>query len=946
MSVLALSFGGFSVTPADLVRGLIEGMTYGLLAAGLVLVYRSSRFINFAQISIGLFGASLLSLGVGRYGFPYWVALGIAMLISAGVASVTEIAIVRPLAGSPKVLSMVATLGMASFLFFAALTVNAQGLQAATFPQPSPWIFDTFDVGALEVRPYASAQILSLVLLVLLGAFLRYSRYGVAIRGAASNPDAAALSGVSPAGMSLLSWSLAGALSCFAAALLIPSKGAITPETIGPDLLLRALAAAAIARFRSIPVAVAAACGIGVVQQVIATKGSGAGGFAELFIFIAVVASILLTPRQGREPSEPWDGLGALRRLPPAYRSVRSIRGIPILVAALMLAVGLALPFFVENSTALAATQVVSVAIVALSVLVITGLGGQLSLGQFAIGGIGATVAVIITENGGSFWIGLVGAVLAGGLASAVIGIPALRVKGLLLGVATLSFALLSTAWLFQQPWMLGGGRSTARPDLGIFDGDARNYFYVALGGLVLAMIVVGNIGRGAFGRKLMAVRDNEDAARSLTVDATSVKLQAYVVAGMIAGLGGAIYAQSFDRVSYDNLGVQLSIDVVIIAVVGGIGSLWGPLLGALYIRGIPSFLGVNNNEALAGLAAAWLVLITIERNGISGVLQGFGRRFDDFLARIAGIDPAVARAEGMGVSAAPGDAAATTKGTGIRLQAPAAAPVPTAEILLDVRNITKRFGGLVAVDDVSFRVHRGETLGLIGPNGAGKTTLFELVTGFVRPDDGAVGFKGLDMTPLAPQRRAELGMVRSFQAATLFPTLSLLDTVMIAKERSIPSGMLEAALGSGRRDRRREADARNIIDLFGLSAYASAPIAVLPTGTRRLVELACTVALEPELILLDEPSAGVAQAETEQLGQVLAAIRATYGVTFVVIEHDIPLLTDICDRMVALEVGRVIASGTPHEVQASPAVVESYLGSDAVAVARSGAAVAPLPLG
>lgn len=946
---LALVIGGFDISWAALAKGLIEGLTYGLLAAGLVLVYRSSRFINFAQISIGLFGASALSLLVGRYGFPYWVALVVAMFIAAGVAAATEVVVVRPLRSAPKVLAMVATLGMASFLFFAALAINGEGLQAARFPEPSPWFFDTFDVGALQVRPYASAQILSVVLLLGLGAFLRFSRYGVAIRGAASNPDAAALAGVSPSGMSLLSWSLAGAVSCFAAVLLIPSKGAITPESIGPDLLLRALAAAAIARFRSIPVAVVSACGIGIVQQVLATKGSGSAGLAELVIFVAVVIAILATPRTGRAPSEPWGDLGDDGRLPAAYRRVRSIRRLPVIGAVVVFAAAASVPLLVENSRALAATQVLAVAIVGVSVVVITGMGGQLSLGQFAIGGIGATAALIVTDNGGNFFLGLLAAVLAGGVVSALIGIPALRVQGLLLAVATLAFALVCTGWLLKQPWMLGNGRTSRRPDIGLLDGDARNYYYVALLALALVMLAVANLRRGAFGRKLVAVRDNEDAARALTVNATAVKLQAYVLAGMIAGLGGAIYAQSFDRVSFDNLGVQLSIDVVIMAVVGGIGSLWGPVIGALYLRGVPSFFDVTNNEALATISAAWLVLLTYQFNGVMGLVRAFSRKVQDLLARFAGLDPMVARAP----AAAEVDVLAedSTAPSRLSLAPRAGGPVPARmvvgasgelepAVLLDVRSLTKRFGAVTAVEDVSFVVHQGETLGLIGPNGAGKTTLFELVTGFVRPDAGLVGFNGLDMTPLPPHRRAELGMVRSFQAATLFPTLTLLETVMVAKERAVPSRIVESVSGSPSRERARNESARALVELFGLTEQAGTPVAALPTGTRRLVELACTVAMEPQLILLDEPSAGVAQAETEQLGQVLRAIRNAYGITFVVIEHDLPLLTGLCDRLVAMEVGRVIATGTPQEVQNDPAVIESYVGGNTVAVARSGVAV------
>jgi ABC-type branched-subunit amino acid transport system ATPase component/ABC-type branched-subunit amino acid transport system permease subunit len=935
-----LAVGGYDLTRAVLLKGVLTGLTYALLAIGLVLVYRSSRFINFAQIGVGLLGSSVLALlatGEGApFAVPYWVAMVAAMAVGATVSVATEIIVVRPLRGAPKVLAMVATLGMASFFFFAALSVNSNGLQPAAFPQPT--FFPRFRVDALEVATYETAQlILSPLLLLGLGLFLWRSRYGVAIRGAASNPDAASLAGVSPERMSVLSWGLAGALAVFSAALLIPSKGAVTPESIGPDLLLRALAAAAIVRFRSISGALGIAIAIGVTEQVLATNPD-ANGYIEVVVFAAVLVSLLATRRQAREEPEAWDGLSVSARLPVAYRAIWTLRWGAVAAGLVCLAGAATVPLFASNSFSFSATQVVALATVGVSVGVITGLGGQLSLGQFAIGGIGAAVAVWIAEQAGNFWVGLVGAAVAAGVVSALIGIPALRVRGLLLGVATLSFSLMCAGFLFKRDWVFGTGATTSRPGINLVDGAARNFYWVALAVLTLTLVVARNLRRGAFGRKLVAVRDNAEAARALSVPATRVRIQAYVVAGALAGLGGAIYASSFDTIGAEQFPVQLSVDAVIVTVIGGIGSLVGPVLGSAYLIGIPEFFSVTDNKALAALSAIWLILLTYERNGIAGLVGKVGRRVEDFLARLHGIDPVAARA----AAEAPGEDLLATSSS-LLTHGPAGHHHPPAPMvptpLLSVRGLTRRFGGLVAVDDVSFDVYHGETLGLIGPNGAGKTTLFELVSGFVKPDGGTVHFDGRNVTALPPEQRSRLGMVRSFQSATLFPTLSLLDTVMVAMERSRPSTVWESLVGSGRAEHIREHTARDLIDLFGLTTYVDTPVGVLPTGTRRLVELACTVALQPRLILLDEPSAGIAQAETQQLSEVLAAIRDNYGVTFVVIEHDMPLLSAICDRMIALEVGRVIASGTPSEVQNHPAVVESYLGTNAVAVARSGAA-------
>ncbi|MFM7061926.1 MAG: ABC transporter permease subunit, partial [Actinomycetes bacterium] len=851
VSTWSLTIGGFDLGGRVVLLGLLTGLTYGMLAIGLVLVYRSAKFINFAHIGIGILGAAVLSLAVRDYSVPYWPAMVVGMLVSAGAAVATDVVVVRPLRETPRILAMVATLGMAGFFFFAALALNPEGLQGLQFPKPTG--LPTFDVDSLLVDTYAVAQAtVGLALLVGLSLFLRRTRFGVAIRGAASNADAAALSGVSPESMSKLSWGLAGALACFSVALLIPSKGAVNPESIGPDLLLRALAAAAIARFRSFSAALVAALGIGVVEQVLGTSEKG-NGYADLLIFAAVVVSLLLSSRGGREEPEPWGHLESARtRLPDAYRKVWVIRNLPVVLLAPVVVVAALAPLWMSNSVAATASQVMAVALVGVSVTVISGLAGQLSLGQFAIGGVAAAVAISVSTATGVFVLGLVAACIAGGVTSALIGIPALRVKGLFLAVVTLSFALVCSGWLLRQPWMLGrSGKETSPPTFELVDGASRNYYWVALAGLVLALGFARALRDGAFGRKLEAVRDNDDTARAFSVRATRVRIQAYVVAGMLAGLGGALYANSFDKVDVVTFPVQRSIDVVVISVIGGIESLAGPLLGAVYVVGIPSWLNVDAPEALAVLAAAWLIFLTYQPNGLAGVGRSFTTRLRDLAARWHGIDPAAARA---GEAAVVEDAQEMPRGVGLRpVQGSLRSGVTGGEVLLEAVELTKRFGGLTAVDHVSFQVHRGETLGLIGPNGAGKTTLFELLSGFVRADEGRTLYFGEDITRLRPEERCRIGIVRSFQSATLFPTLSLLDTVMVARERAQRSTILESALGIGRTERARESEARAVIELFGLTEFTDVPVRVLPTGTRRLVELACTVTLEPRVILLDE---------------------------------------------------------------------------------------------
>ena len=268
-------------------------------------------------------------------------------------------------------------------------------------------------------------------------------------------------------------------------------------------------------------------------------------------------------------------------------------------------------------------------------------------------------------------------------------------------------------------------------------------------------------------------------------------------------------------------------------------------------------------------------------------------------------------------------------------------------EVVLQADHVTMRFGGLTAVNDVSMTVHQGEIVGLIGPNGAGKTTVMNAVSGFV-PSSGRIELFGRDVTQLAAYRRARLGQGRAFQNARLFGSLTVRETVMVALEarsRSLLIPSLLALPPSPIVERRKRKEADEIIGYLGLGRYADSLLSELSTGTRRIVELGALIALDTKLMLLDEPTAGVAQRETEAFGPLIRTIRAELGAAILIIEHDMPMVMSISDRIYCLEAGRVIAEGDPAAVRNNPLVIASYLGTDERAIQRSdtaGATVTP----
>ena len=926
---------GLDLPWAIVVVGLCSGIAYGLLGVGLVLVHRSSGFINFAHSQIGAFGAAVMAILVIDGKVPYWVALPLGMLVAAAIASSVEVSVVRRLARAPRLMSMVATLGVGQFLFFMSLVLNAKATSSSFFPVPAG--LPSFTLNGLPIGADATgAMILGPLALLALVLFFWRSRYGLAIRAAAANPDAATMAGMSPRRLTNMSWAIAGGLSCLTAALLIPSLGALAGAALGPTLLLRALVAAVIGRMTSLPVTFFAGTVIGLLDRIVLFKLPDKAGLSDLIMLCAVLVALLLQGRPGRREQEKgaWLAVKPWPALPEQLRRIWLVRRMGLVLAVPAFAVALLLARSLSVADASVMAQLVALMVVGLSLSILTGLAGQLSLGQFAIAGAGASAAIAVGVGTGSLLLSLVVGAAVGAVVSVVVGIPALRVQGLLFAVATLAFALAMRGFLLKQDAPVGFGSSTITPELsllGLDSSNGRDQAYLALAVLALALLLARNLAAGSFGRLLVALRDNEDAARAFSVSAPYRKLQGYALGGAIAGVGGALFAFTQTVVSAGTFPADTSIVVTIMVVVGGAGIVAGPILGAFLAY--PTL--VNVSAATSGMITlAWLVLILYFPNGVAGLVSRLRTVVIDVIARLHGVDARAARAT---VDPARAEAVAVAPQSGLLAVRQRTEPdAPVGEPLLVVTDLRKRYGGLQAVGGVDLTVQRGEVLGLIGPNGAGKTTFFECLSGFVKVDGGTVVFDGKNITRWSPERRAGAGLIRSFQDSALFATMTVLDTALVATERAHPTRVAASMAGLGRAERAREARARELLDLFGLDRYRHTEVGALSTGTRRIAELACLVGLEPTLLLLDEPSSGVAQAEVEQLGQVLSSVRRYLSATMIVIEHDIPLVSSISDRLVALETGTVLSLGTPEQVLQDPAVVESYLGGDPTAVHRT----------
>ncbi len=917
--------------------GAIIGVTYGLLGVGLVMVYRTNRIVNFAHGEIGAFGAAIFGIFVTQWHIPYWVAFPFGLAVGGAAAALAETGVVRRLRKAPKMMSIVATLGVGQLLFSLASALNATASAGTLYPDPS--FLPEFQLGALLITPaYTGMLAFGPLLVVGLAIFLLRSKYGLALRAAAAAPDTARMAGVFASRMSSLAWAIAGGLSAFTAIMTQPTQGFSGAQAFGPSLLLRALAAAAIGRMSSLPGAMAAGVALGVLEQILLWNFAQSGLVQVVLFSVILLALILQRGRIGREEEErgSWAAVQALRPVPDALRELWLVRNIGPVLGIVALALAISLPLFITHSVGVELSGIYALAIVGLSLGIVTGLGGQLSLGQFGVAAVGGVVAYFVVSNGGNFVFAFIYAGLAAAIVSVLLGLPALRSRGLMLTVTTLAFALIAPAWLLSQPWMLGDGVTPPQPEpFGIPLDTGLSYYYLSLGVLLVAMLIARNIRRSGLGRVLIAVRDNEENARAFTVRAWAVKVQAFLLGGFLAGMAGALYFHGLSRVQALSFPTATNIDVVKMTVIGGLGIMSGPLLGAIFVLGLPSFVPLGA-FALFATSFGQLLIIMYLPGGIAQLVGPLRDRVIRFIGRRSGVD-----VESAYAAATPtGERSVGRVAPGVK-ELPVQArrrQLPDGTLLLHADGLHKSFGGVRAVDGVSLEVFAGETVGLIGPNGAGKTTTFELLSGFLKPDEGSVWFDGQEATFLGPEARARLGLVRSFQDSALFPTMTVTDAVTVSLERLFPTKFASSVAGFSFNERARERKAREIVELMGLEPYRHMQIMELSTGTRRITEIACLVAARPTLLLFDEPSTGIAQRETEALGALLQRIKEALGVTLLVIEHDMPLIMGLADRIIAMADGQIIASGPPDLVQKDPGVVEAYLGGRLEAIERSDA--------
>lgn len=533
--------------------------------------------------------------------------------------------------------------------------------------------------------------------------------------------------------------------------------------------------------------------------------------------------------------------------------------------------------------------------IATLGLTVLLGYTGQISLAQATFYGIGAyAVALGTTRWGMNWWVALALGLAAAALLGVVVGMTTLKLGGHYLAMVTISFQIIFGLVVVNWIAVTGGPDGISgikRPPFLVSLHSAQAYAWFALGALLVLATLVWLLRSSALGRAMVAIRENELAAEALGVDTLRVKVTAFALSGMIAAVGGAIYASGFLYISPDSFGLDHSIELLAMVLVGGSESVLGSVLGAGMLTLLPEFLREFKKIYLVIYGFVIILVIVFMPEGLWGYVNLLGRRFVKRTPL-----PKAKRQYQVGGGGKPGE-----------------------EILV-VAQLSKHFGGLKAVDSVDFVVRRGEVHALIGPNGSGKTTCINLISGIYVPTFGSIRFLGNSITGIRPHRITRGGMARTFQNLRLFRELTVWENALVGSQRA---GGDAAEI----RDRAMAA-----IEFVGLEDKVHEKCKNLAYGHQKLVEIARVVSAGPELLLLDEPAAGLNQTEKQEMVRLLKRLH-DQGLTMLLVEHDMSLVSQVSDTMTVLNFGKKISEGSPEHVLADPVVVEAYLGNREVAL-------------
>ncbi|WP_419848867.1 ABC transporter permease subunit [Candidatus Poriferisocius sp.] len=967
--------------PGVIVQGVVVGSLTALLAFGLSLVYKTNGIINFAQADLGVVPATVgLSL-LRDWDWPYFVVLPVTIVVAMALGSAVEFLVIRRFWKAPRIILSVATIGLAQLLlgigfYIPTLFSDEDGLALLRFPRFNPPIDFTFEIDPIvfTVNDLLAMIIVPVVIFGLM-AFLNRTGVGTAVRASAQSRDRASLVGIDVRGTQNVVWIIAAVLAAVAMVLRAGMFGLPLGPAFGPAILLRALAVAVMGRMENYSVMFVGATFLGVLETAIIWNEDTAALIDPALFVIVVVVLLFQRRARGRAEAQAegsWVETASVKKIPRKLASLPEVQWGGWLAKLAMVLVLLWLPLALGDSDTNFAAAVMIYGIIAVSMVILTGWSGEISLGHMGFVAIGAaTGAVVNVHYQWDLTLTLVLAGVFGAVASVIVGLPALRIRGLFLAVTTLAFSVATASFLLDEDRFTFlpdniGERVTRLPLLRRIDVSSEHaFYYVCLAALIAVIWTVGRLEATRTARVLRAARDNENNAQAFGVNLTRTKLMAFAISGFYASLAGGLFTLHQQALGQGSFSPAESIRILTMVVIGGLGSVPGAILGAVFLQGTEFF----SDDIPADIRPLWLfassgvgllVVLMFLREGLGGLLYEVRRRLlaivafrrqipvpnlladqriDDYPAteEAAGIGPS----EPVAVSRSP-----RRDAEGVFRYLPSKPAPPTDYFsfpdilmgddhdgsLLSVRSIDVSYGPVQVLFGVNIEVAEGDFVALLGTNGAGKSTVLRAVSGLSVASGGSVSFEGADITTMAPHRIAALGIAQVPGGRAVFGSLTVAENLALG-------GWLH------RRDKQHmERETGRVLQIFpGLREKLNEPAANLSGGQQHMLGVAMALVAKPRILLIDELSLGLAPVVVEQLLDVVRALNDD-GVTIVVVEQSVNVALAVADTAFFMEKGEVRFRGPTSDLLERDDVVRSvFLGGAAARASQRRPAGAPI---
>ncbi len=918
-----------------IIGGIVTGCIYALLAAGFSLVFSVTRVLNLAQGAFVTAGALIMFSLSQHAHLSLSVAFLVALVMLVGIMSLLAWALVRPAMERVSHSSLLMMMGglLTAFQGIAYLIWGSNPYTLHAFSGAKPVTIFGADIVSQDLWIIGTAAVAVLLLYWLLFK----TRFGQSLRASAENPTATKLMGISVDRVVILAFALATALGVIAGAVMAPTTSLdfSTMSSFTNDGLI----AVTIGGLGSVFGAIAGGLVLGILTALITGYVSSVFGPAItigiLILLLIVRPEGLLSRRKGRraDTAEKRSGRPELKlKVPPNWTKI----GWAVLAVGLFFGLP---PMFASSGTlhTIDLVGIFALAIVGLELL--TGVSGQVSLGQAGFMAVGGYVSALMTVNHhlAPIW-GLVGGLVLSMICAFVLGLAGSRVRGMYLAVVTLAFGILVPSIATGMGSTGGPSGISGIPPFSVFgyafDTD-KKFFYLIFVLVAIAIYFSSRLIKSHRGRLLKAMNEDDVGISAIGLDTRKTKIIVFVVSAAMASIAGSLYGGFFHFLSPDMVGSAVSLQLITMLVIGGTVSRLGPLIGVTIITFLPN---LSQQMANIGPVVDGLLLVLFLRylpDGIIGVpmvaINWISARLGLSTRLPSSVPAAIERAISTGAGQVPPPApaaAASVNGATATGEAQ-----PSKRVALSISGLSKSFGGVMAVRDVSFDLEENTIGALIGPNGAGKSTLFNLITNLYIPDSGTVSLWGEVLPISRPHRAAEIGLFRTFQTSRVFEQLTVFDNVLLGGVRLSRSGIVSSGVGTiaaRREERELHERAMSILVAVGLSDQAYEPAGNLPLAAQKHLDLARALMSGSKVLLLDEPGAGMNDAETEELGSMLLAIRDA-GRTILVVDHNMALVMGIAQKVTVMDAGRVIASGLPEEIQKNPTVISAYFGSTEV---------------